>query len=113
MPVDYMVVKYRRGIDVKAQVLAGRESKTIVQETWLEIEVDLNDGLNCGLFLDMRTNRVLVGKHCKNQKVLNCFAYSCFFWCSCQSPKVPGRSFNIDISRKVLERAKSTISSMV
>jgi len=105
MPVDYLIVKTREGLDIKTEVLIGTDSRTIVEEHGIEFEVNLNDGLNCGLFLDMRRNRWMVGKSCKGQKVLNCFAYTCSFGVHAHLGGAR-EVINTDISRKVLERGK-------
>ncbi|HOO89940.1 MAG TPA: class I SAM-dependent methyltransferase [Syntrophales bacterium] len=80
-------------------------SRTAVRENDLSFGVDLNDGLNSGLFLDMRRNRKIVAGLTKGIRVLNCFAYTCSFG-------VYARAFgassviNVDISRKSLERGR-------
>ena len=79
MPVEYLIVKSRHGLEIKEEVLIGHEPQTIVEEHGIKFEVNLNDGLNCGLFLDMRQNRRMVGQACKDKKVLNCFSYTCSF----------------------------------
>ena len=105
MPVEYLIVKSRRGLKVKEEVLIGSVPQTIVEEHGIKFEVNLNDGLNCGLFLDMRRNRWMVAQSCKDQKVLNCFAYTCSFGVHA---RVGGARevINTDISRKILERGK-------
>ncbi|MCX5701001.1 MAG: class I SAM-dependent methyltransferase [Candidatus Omnitrophica bacterium] len=80
-------------------------SKTIVQENGLRFEVDLNDGLNSGLFLDMRHNRKIVAQMAMNRRVLNCFSYTCSFGVYCRAAGAKGL-VNVDISRKSLERGK-------
>jgi 23S rRNA (cytosine1962-C5)-methyltransferase len=105
LPVDYLIVKSRRGLEIKDDVLIGAEGKTLVDEHGLKFEVDLNDGLNCGLFLDMRANRRLISQAAKGKKVLNCFAYTCSFGvhaCAGGARDV----VNTDISRKVLDRGR-------
>jgi 23S rRNA (cytosine1962-C5)-methyltransferase len=106
MPVDYLIVKYRRGLDIKAEVLIGAEPRTIVEEHGVKFEVHLKDGLNCGLFLDMRRNRWMVAQASKYVKVLNCFSYTCSFGVHA---RVGGACevINTDISRKILERGKN------
>lgn len=106
MPVEYLIVKSRHGLEIKQEILIGSESQTIVEENGIKFEVDLNDGLNCGLFLDMRQNRRMVGQDCKNKKVLNCFAYTCSFGVHARAGGAR-EVINTDISRKVLERGKS------
>lgn len=106
MPVDYLIVKTRRGLDIKAEVLIGAQPRTIVEEHGIKFEVNLNDGLNCGLFLDMRHNRRMVGTSCKDKKVFNGFSYTCSFGVYA---RVGGarKVINTDISRKILERGKN------
>ena len=62
MPVEYLIVKSRHGLEIKEEVLIGENPQTVVEEHGIKFEVNLNDGLNCGLFLDMRHNRRMVGQ---------------------------------------------------
>ena len=48
----------------------------IVQENDLKFIVNLSDYLDTGLFLDHRITRQIIGKQCKDKKVLNLFAYT-------------------------------------
>lgn len=105
MPVDYLIVKTRRGLHIQAETLIGIHSETIVREHNLNFKVDLDEGLNCGLFLDMRQNRYMVQEACKGQKVLNCFAYTCSFGVYARAGGACA-VVNTDISRKVLERGR-------
>jgi 23S rRNA (cytosine1962-C5)-methyltransferase len=108
--VDYLIIKDRIGSkssnpdDIKSHVLVEEtSSKRIVVENNLSFEVDLNDNLNTGLFLDMRANRLLMAQSCKDHRVLNCFSYTCSFG-------VYARAFgaqeviNVDVSKKILEK---------
>ena len=106
MPVDYLIVKTRRGLDIKAEVLIGAKPRTIVEEHGIKFEVNLNDGLNCGLFLDMRKSRRMVGLAAQGKKVFNGFSYTCSFGVHA---RVGGACevINTDISRKILERGKN------
>jgi len=106
LPVEYLIVKSRRGLEIKTEVLMGEQPQTIVEEHGIKFEVNLNDGLNCGLFLDMRRNRRLVGQDCKDKKVFNGFSYTCSFGVHA---RVGGARevVNTDISRKILERGKN------
>ena len=67
--------------------------------------MDLNDGLNTGLFLDMRANRLRVGQACKDKRVLNCFAYTCSFGVYAKARGAKAL-VNVDISNKVLGRGR-------
>jgi 23S rRNA (cytosine1962-C5)-methyltransferase len=105
LPVEYLIVKARRGLDIKAEVLIGAEPCTAVEEHDVKFEVNLDDGLNCGLFLDMRQNRRMAGLAAKGKKVLNCFSYTCSFGVYARMAGAR-EVINADISRKVLERGR-------
>jgi len=106
MPVEYLIVKSRQGLDIKQEILVPGSPQTVVQEYGVKFEVDLDDGLNCGLFLDMRHNRKMVGQACKDKKVLNCFSYTCSFGVHARLGGAR-EVMNIDISRKILEHGKN------
>ena len=108
----YLIIKER--LDPKALTsekinasvwIKQAPSRTVVCENTLKFSVDLDDGLNSGLFLDMRRNRKIVAGLTKGIKVLNCFAYTCSFGVHA---KASGASsvINVDISRKSLERGR-------
>jgi len=103
--LQYLIVKYRREMDIKTQVLLKGDSKTMVEEYGLKFEVDLNDGLNAGLFLDMRANRQRLGQLCKGKRVLNCFSYTCSFGVHARANGAL-KVVNVDISRKILDKAR-------
>jgi len=106
MPVEYLIVKSRRGLDVRAEVFKGIRSRTVVEEHGVKFEVDLNDGLNCGLFLDMRQNRWMVAEACRGKKVFNGFSYTCSFGVHARAAGAR-EVINTDINRKVLERGEN------
>ena len=105
MPVDYLIVKTRRDLSIQAEVLVGTDSQTIVEEHNLNFKVNLDEGLNCGLFLDMRRNRLMLQEDCKGKKVLNCFAYTCAFGVYARAGGARD-VINTDISPKILERGR-------
>ena len=105
MPVEYLIIKSRQGLKIKEEVLVGHEPITVIEEYGVKFEVNLNDGLNCGLFLDMRQNRRMVGQSCKNKKVFNGFAYTCSFGAHARLAGAR-EVINTDISAKILERGK-------
>lgn len=105
-PVQYLIVKSRRGLKLKEEVLIGSDPVTIIEEHGMKFEVNLNDGLNCGLFLDMRQNRWMAGTECEGKKVLNCFAYTCSFGVHARQGKAR-EVINTDISRKILARGEN------
>jgi 23S rRNA (cytosine1962-C5)-methyltransferase len=108
VPVEYLVVKYRDGaLPLEVRIKSkGKEPRTIVEEYGLKFEVNLNDGLNCGLFLDMRHNRRMVGQFSQGKKVLNCFSYTCSFGVHARGAGAR-EVINTDISRKILERGRN------
>ncbi len=85
--------------------IESKSSKTIAEENGLKFDIDLNDALNSGLFLDMRHNRKLVGELARGRKVLNAFAYTCSFGVYCRALQALS-VINIDISSKILNRGK-------
>jgi len=106
MPVDYLIVKSRRGLETKAEVCKGLDPRTIVEEQGVKFEVNLNDGLNCGLFLDMRRNRLMISRISSQKRVLNCFSYTCSFGVHARLGGAR-EVINTDISRKILERGEN------
>ena len=106
LSVDYLIIKSRRGLEINEEVLIGSVPLTVVEEYGIKFEVNLKEGLNCGLFLDMRHNRRMVGLASKDKKVLNCFAYTCSFG---MHARLGGARevINTDISRKILEQGKN------
>lgn len=105
-PLEYVIVKQRKQLEFKVVHIEGKHSKTEIEENGLKFAVDLNDGMNTGLFLDMRANRQLVGDLCKAKKVLNCFAYTCSFGVYARAAGA-GEVVNTDISAKILERGRA------
>ena len=110
--VDYYILKDRTSKGslnhnaFNVQVLVEKaDSKAMVCENSILFEVDLNNTLNTGLFLDMRNNRKFVGQSCKNQKVLNCFSYTCSFGAYARAYGAKG-VINIDISQKILDQGR-------
>ncbi len=106
MPAEYLIVKARRGLEIKQEILVPGVPQTVIREHGIKFEVNLNDGLNCGLFLDMRHNRWMVGQFSKGKKVLNCFAYTCSFGAYARASGAR-EVINVDISRKSLERGEN------
>ena len=109
--VAYLVCKDRTisgtpsASSLAVDVLIGGDSQAIVEENGLRFQVDLNDHLNQGLFLDMRKNRKLVASYAKGRAVLNCFAYTCSFGVYCRKSGA-SRVTNVDISAKFLQKGK-------
>ncbi|MBF0386753.1 MAG: class I SAM-dependent rRNA methyltransferase [Candidatus Omnitrophica bacterium] len=109
---EYFIVKDRTvsasaepGAFKSAVWLDGGSSQTNVNENALSFNVDLNDGLNSGLFLDMRQNRARTAAFAKGRKVLNCFSYTCSFGVHCRAQGAAS-VVNVDVSRKSLDRGR-------
>jgi len=91
---------------IRTKVLIDEDGpKTVVEENGLRFAVDLNDGLNTGLFLDMRKNRHMTGQMAKGKRVLNCFAYTCSFGVHARANGAL-EAVNVDVSKKMLERGR-------
>jgi 23S rRNA (cytosine1962-C5)-methyltransferase len=110
---DFLIIKDRSSSPssnpdaFRTEVLIEQApSTTIVEEYGVKFSVDLNDGLNSGLFLDMRQNRQVVRALSKDKKVLNCFAYTCSFGVHCKAAGAVSVS-NVDISQKCLQRGRN------
>ncbi len=109
----YIIVKDRsvsassNAKDIHADVIEGKgDGTTTVKEHGLSFQVHVNDGLNAGLFLDMRANRHQLGLLCKNKKVLNCFAYTCAF--GVHARRHGAREVvNVDLSKNYLQRGQA------
>lgn len=61
-----------------SRLLGGRPApgRSVVQENGLNFLVDLEEGLNTGLFLDQRRNRLDLMERVRGKRVLNLFAYT-------------------------------------
>lgn len=107
----YLVVKYRlspSGKDLEHpefRVVCGLNPETIVQEGNCLFQVNLEDTVNPGLFLDMREIREDIERRSSGAKVLNLFSYTCSFGVHA---RVGGASMavNVDISGKILEKGR-------
>ena len=112
---EYLTVKVRSSSDGASlqdfdeMKIIGEDSKTVVHEYGNAFEVDLDDGVNTGLFLDMRENRNFVANYAKGKSVLNCFSYTCAFGVHA-ALKGAVSTVNVDISNKILNRGKTNYS---
>lgn len=109
---EYLIVKERMASAssdpsaMKMNVwIDGGSSKAEVTENGLRFEVDLNDTLNSGLFLDMRANRHILSGLAQGRKVLNGFSYTCSFGVYCRA-RGASAVVNVDVSKKILERGR-------
>lgn len=102
---DRTVSETRSASQIAVEVAVAGDSQTVIEENGLRFQVDLNDHLNPGLFLDMRRNRKLVASDAAGRAVLNCFAYTCSFGVYCRKFGA-ARVTNVDISNKFLQKGK-------
>lgn len=109
---EYLICKERISPDGRSLdsskvdiVVNDRGSQTAICEHGLKFKVDLNDTIQTGLFLDMRANRLLIGRLAKGKDVLNCFSYTCSFGVYARSFKA-SRVINVDISQKALNKGR-------
>jgi 23S rRNA (cytosine1962-C5)-methyltransferase len=83
--------------------LLGTPVESVVAaENGLRFEIRPGDGLNVGLFLDMRDARACVRSIAAGQTVLNCFAYTCGFGAAALAGGA-AQALNLDVSRRVLD----------
>ena len=66
------------------------------------------EGLNPGLFLDMREVRAFVHAHAAGKTVLNCFAYTCAFNVAALRGGA-ARVLNVDVSRHYLDWGRENV----
>jgi len=108
---EYLAVKYRLDPGGKAlehpeiKVVLGSDSRTVVQEGNCLFNVDLEDTVNPGLFLDMRDVRIDVENRSAGITLLNLFSYTCSFGVHA---RVGGaeKAVNADISGKILDKGR-------
>ena len=79
------------------------------QENGLRFLIRPAEGLNPGLFLDMREGRAWVRDHAAGKTVLNCFAYTCAFGVAALHGGA-ARVLNLDISRHYLDWGRDNVA---
>ncbi len=87
--------------------LLGRAMEHVeVRENGLRYVIRPGEGLNPGLFVDMREGRAWVRANAAGKTVLNCFAYTCAFGVAALAGGA-ARVLNLDISRPYLDWGRS------
>jgi 23S rRNA (cytosine1962-C5)-methyltransferase len=100
--LDYTVV--RRSVVIEGDAPPGNH---VVRQNGLLASVDLVEGVNTGIFLDMREIRSrLAPAYPRGGAMLNLFSYTAMFSVQALACGM-ARSLNIDLSRAVLARAKA------
>ncbi len=82
-----------------------QKGKTIVREGRARFAVDLSDGVNPGLFLDMRHHRLRFAEEMKGRRLLNLFAYTGSFGVHSLLAGA-ANAIQVDYSQKILDRAR-------
>lgn len=92
-----------------SEPLFGRAIDQVeVQENGLRFLVRPGEGLNPGLFVDMREGRELVRARARGKTVLNCFAYTCAFGVAALLGGAV-RVLNLDIARHYLDWGRENV----
>ena len=55
---------------------AGHDTKTVINENGLKLNVDFENGQKTGYFLDQKSNRLLIRKTARGKRVLDCFTHT-------------------------------------
>jgi 23S rRNA (cytosine1962-C5)-methyltransferase len=92
----------REELAPRAPLLGPPVEELEVLENGLRFIARPAEGLNPGLFLDMRETRGWVRTQAAGRSVLNCFAYTCGFGIAAWRGGA-ARAANLDISRRYLE----------
>jgi 23S rRNA (cytosine1962-C5)-methyltransferase len=98
----------RQALTPIAPLVGQAVERVEVQENGLRFVIRPAEGLNPGLFLDMREGRELVRSMARGKTVLNCFAYTCAFGVAALSGGAT-RVLNLDIARHYLEWGRENV----
>ena len=80
-------------------------SKCVITENGVKINVDIENGHKTGFYIDQRENRNIVSKYVDNKTVLNCFSYTAGFGLFAYKGNAKHIT-NIDVSNLALDLAK-------
>ncbi len=70
-------VRTLEGLDrLKGFLSEPFETKVLIEENGLNLEVDVANGQKTGYFLDQKLNRFAIRKICKDARVLDCFTHT-------------------------------------
>jgi 23S rRNA (cytosine1962-C5)-methyltransferase len=92
----------RRSLTPIAPLIGQAVERAAVIENGSRFLIRPAEGLNPGLFPDMREVREFVRAHAARKTVLNCFAYTCAFGVAALRGGA-ARALNLDVSRHYLE----------
>lgn len=72
-----VAVRQKEGLEERKGVIYGEfDTKVLIQENGLKMQVDLQNGQKTGYFLDQKENRFALRRYCKDKEVLDCFCNS-------------------------------------
>lgn len=72
-----VAVRAKEGLEERKGILYGDfDTKVIIEENGLKLQVDLQNGQKTGYFLDQKENRYALRRYAKDRKVLDCFCNS-------------------------------------
>ena len=72
-----VAVRGKEGLEERKGVLYGHfDTKVIIEENSLKMQVDLQNGQKTGYFLDQKENRYALRRYCEGKEVLDCFCNS-------------------------------------
>lgn len=98
----------RRALSPIAPVIGQAVERVEVSEAGARYLIRPAEGLNPGLFLDMREVREFVRAQATGKTVLNCFAYTCSFGVAARRGGA-ARVLNLDISRHYLDWGRENV----
>lgn len=103
-------VREEEGLSSRVGVLVGTEPPDVVEikENDVKFLVDLRQGQKTGFFLDQRDNRSLIMALARNQRILNCFAYTGAFAAYALKGEA-SEVVSVESSRPALELGKQTL----
>ncbi len=72
-----VAVRQKEGLEERKGIIYGNfDTKVIIEENGLKMQVDLQNGQKTGYFLDQKENRYALRRYCKDKEVLDCFCNS-------------------------------------
>lgn len=72
-----VAVRLKEGLEERKGIIYGDfDTKVLIQENGLKMQVDLQNGQKTGYFLDQKENRFALRRYCKDKQVLDCFCNS-------------------------------------
>ena len=104
-------VRKKEGLAQASGLLHGEEPPELVEvtENGHRFLVDIKKGHKTGFYLDQRENRQKLTRYCRDNEVLNCFAYTGAFAVYAAAAGA-GRITNVESSAEALELARRNMA---